>query len=115
MFYERVDDRRTVLAVVLEQHEIARLALYKGHDLSAPAATQHVVLPITGHRTVLRRSRPLTNRQRVRDSAMVVRILRMVPRTLHGSFTPQVFKQLLFKRTAGLYVQVAMIVSCDTK
>ena len=105
---ECIDDRLGILAGDLHQHHVARLTFDEGRNLAAPAAAQQITFPVTGYRAVFNCGRAFADRHRVADSAVIVRLQRVMARTAHGSRAPQVLKQLLLQCTTGLDEEAAI-------
>src|SRR5215469_12408260 len=63
---------------------------------------------MTGHRPVLCLGRPLSDRHRIADPAMLGCLLRVVARAAHPASAPQVLEQLLLQGPAGLDKQRAV-------
>ncbi len=78
------------------------MTLHQGGDLAAVTADQQVTLPVTGHRTVLNRGRPLADRYRAGNAAVGIRLLRMTTPAAHHPGTPQMLQQLFLQGPAGL-------------
>ena len=60
---------------------------------------------MTGHGALVNRGGSLTDRYRVLDPSVILRLLRMVARAAHPTGTPQILQQLFFQGAAGLELQ----------
>jgi hypothetical protein len=87
-----INDGFGVFAGNLHQHHITRMALNQGSDLAIGIAEHRIPFPMAGYCPILDGSWPFTNRNCVGDAAVVVRLLRVVPRPAHGARTPQMFQ-----------------------
>jgi hypothetical protein len=105
---QRIDDRFGVFARDLYQHHIAGLPLDQGGNLAVLAAEQKIAFPVAGNRSIFDRRRPLADRDRAGDPAVIVGLLRVMPRAAHRTRAPQVRQQLLLQSAAGLDIQRAI-------
>src|SRR5215472_17444905 len=67
-----------------------------------------LTIPVSRHRPILSLGRPLADRHRVRDPAMIGPLLRVVARATHHAAVSQMLQQLLFQGPAGLDEQRAV-------
>ncbi|MCY1293470.1 hypothetical protein D9M68_697070 [compost metagenome] len=103
-----VDHSLRVFAGDLQQHDEPRLALDQGDDLAVSAAEQQIAFPVARYRAIFDGCRPLTYRNGIADSSALVSLRGVEPRVTHDPAAPQVFKQLLLQRTAGLYIKATI-------
>ncbi len=99
---ERIDDGLCVFAVDPNQHAVATVTLHQGGDLAVVAAEQQITFPVAGYRPVLNLSRPLADRHRTNNAAMIGRLLRVMPGSTHAAATPEMLNQLLLQGATGL-------------
>ena len=97
-----VDDRLRVLGGKLDEHEVARLPLHQRRNLAVVGAEQQIAFPVTRHSAILDRCRAFADRHGAQDLAMVVGLLRVMPRPTHAARASQVLQKLLLQGAARL-------------
>ncbi len=97
--------RLGVLRGDLHQDREAGTPLHQRRDVGVARSVQQIAFPVPGHRTVLRRGRPLADRNRVLDGASAPPVRRRVLRATHQSARSQMTKQLLLQHASGLHKQ----------
>jgi hypothetical protein len=78
VFDERVNYRFTVLAVNLDEHDIARMSLDKRGNPTVTTAAQEVALLVPRNRAVFNSSGTFVGRNRIPDTAVILSLLRVM-------------------------------------
>ena len=78
------------------------MALHQRRNLAVASAEQQIAFPVTRHSAILYRCRAFADRHGAQDLAMVVSLLRVMPRPTHGASAPQVLEEFLLQGAAGL-------------
>jgi hypothetical protein len=84
------------------------LTLDQGGNLTARAPEQQVALPMTGHCPIFHRGRALADRYGVKDSSVVIGLLRVMARTAHDPRASQMLQQFLLQGPTGLDKEAAI-------
>ena len=66
------------------------------------ATKRQIPFPVSWYCPVVYCSRSLADRHRINNTAMAVRLLRVVARTAHNPCAPQMLQQFLLQGTTGL-------------
>jgi hypothetical protein len=95
------DDRLAILAGDLNQHDLACLAFDKYRNLAAAATAQQIAFPVSRYRAAFNCRGAFADRYGVANPAVIIRLLRVMARTLDSPNTPQVLQQFLRQSTTG--------------
>ena len=84
-----VDHSFAIFTINLGQHYVACVTLDQRRDMRVTCARDKVTFPVTRHSAIFNRGWPLTDRYRVGDPAVIVRLLCVMARAAHRACAPE--------------------------